>query len=47
MRKDWIRTSEEKELRLLQRLAKEQKKLNKSNNSQEQSPTAVRKNKSS
>ncbi len=29
MRKDWIRTDEERELRQLQKLAKEQKKLNK------------------
>jgi len=29
MRKDWIRTEEEIELRQLQKLAKEQKKLNK------------------
>jgi len=29
MRKDWIRTEEERELRQLQKLAKEQKKLNK------------------
>jgi hypothetical protein len=28
MRKDWIRTDEERELRQLQKLAKEQKRLN-------------------
>ena len=28
MRKDWIRTDEEREFRQLQKLAKEQKKLN-------------------
>ena len=30
MRKDWIRTDEEKQLRQLQKFAKEQRKLNKS-----------------
>ena len=48
MRKDWIRTNEEKELRQLQKLVKEQKKLNKSTNTSEQlltSPTAARKKK--
>jgi hypothetical protein len=35
MRKDWIRTEEEKEIRQLQKLAKEQKKLNKLTNNQE------------
>lgn len=48
MRKDWIRTNEEKELRQLQKQAKEQKKLNKLANTPEQllsSPTAARKKK--
>jgi chorismate mutase len=35
MRKDWIRTDEERELRQLQKLAKEQKKLNNPTNDQQ------------
>ncbi len=35
MRKDWIRTEEEKELRQLQKLAKEQKRLNKLTNAEQ------------
>jgi hypothetical protein len=35
MRKDWIRTDQEVKLRHLQKLAKEQKKLNKLTNVQE------------
>jgi hypothetical protein len=35
MRKDWIRTEEEKKLRQLQKLVKEEKKLNKSTNDQQ------------
>jgi hypothetical protein len=35
MRKDWIRTEEEIELRQLQKLAKEQKRLNKLTNTEQ------------
>jgi hypothetical protein len=35
MRKDWIRTEEERKLRQLQKLVKEEKKLNKSTNDQQ------------
>ncbi len=35
MRKDWIRTKEEIELRQLQKLAKEQKRLNKLTNTEQ------------
>jgi len=38
MRKDWIRTEEEVELRQLQKLAKEQKKVNKLTNNQQYRP---------
>ena len=48
MRKDWIRTEEEKELRQLQKLTKEQKKLNKLTDNQQIShdlPLVARKKK--
>ena len=48
MRKDWIRTDEERELRQLQKLAKEQKKLNNLPNDQKllvNLPLVVRKKK--
>jgi hypothetical protein len=48
MRKDWIRTEEEIELRQLQKLAKEQKKLNKLAHNQQtlfDIPVVVRKKK--
>jgi hypothetical protein len=38
MRKDWIRTEEEVELRQLQKLAKEQKKVHKLTNNQQYRP---------
>ena len=38
MRKDWIRTKEEIELRQLQKLAKEQKRLNKLTNTEQPLP---------
>jgi hypothetical protein len=36
MRKEWIRTDEEKELRQLQKLAKEQRRLSRLSNAQQQ-----------
>lgn len=48
MRKDWIRTEEEVEMRQLQKLAKEQKKLNRltnTDNSLVDLPIVVRKKK--
>ena len=38
MRKEWIRTEEEKELRQLQKLAKEQRRLNRLADAQQQQP---------
>jgi len=48
MRKEWIRTDEEKELRQLQKLAKEQRRLNRLANAQQPQlnlPIVVRKKK--
>jgi hypothetical protein len=48
MRKDWIRTDEEREIRQLHKIAKEQKKLNQLSNHQQSLvnlPLVVRKKK--